>query len=131
MRLINPEDLGAPKGYSNGVLAPVDARLLFVAGQIGWNSAQSLVSDSFIDQFRQALRNVVAVVTAAGGRPQDICRMTLFVTDKSDYLADLPRVGEVYREIMGRHFPAMTLVEVRSLLETGARIEIEATAAIP
>ena len=130
MRLINPEELGAPKGYSNGVLMPVGARLLFVAGQIGWSTEQRLDSDSFTDQFGQALRNVIAVVAEAGGSAQDICRMTLFVTDKREYLADLEQIGEVYRDIMGRHFPAMTLVEVQSLLESGAKVEIEATAAI-
>jgi len=131
MKLINPSELGAPKGYSNGVLTAAGARLLCVAGQVGWDGDQKLVGDGFLEQFGQALRNVLSVVEAAGGQASDICRLTLYVTDKNDYLADLTAVGETYRGIMGRHFPAMTLIEVRSLLEVGARIEIEATAAIP
>ncbi len=131
MTLINPEVLGAPKGYSNGVLTPAGTKLLFIAGQVGWDADQQMVSDSFIDQFAQALRNVLTIVEAAGGRAEHVCRLTLFVTDRSAYLADLERLGEVYRSLMGRHFPAMTLVEIRSLLEPGAKIEIEATAAIP
>lgn len=131
MRTINPEELGAPKGYSNGLLAPAGSRLLFVAGQIGWNSDQQIVSDRFLDQFDRALRNVIAVVEGAGGHAEHLVRLTLFVTDKSEYLADLQDLGRVYRRIMERHFPAMTLVEVQALLEPGAKIEIEATAAIP
>jgi len=131
MRTINPQELGAPKGYSNGALMPPGSSLLFVAGQIGWNSDQKIVSAEFLDQFDQALRNVVAVVEGAGGRVEHLGRLTLYVTDKSEYLADLQGLGEVYRRIMGRHFPAMTLVEVQALLEAGAKVEIEATAAIP
>ena len=131
MRTINPQELGAPKGYSNGALMPPGSSLLFVAGQIGWNSDQKIVSAEFLDQFDQALRNVVAVVEGAGGRVEHLGRLTLYVTDKSEYLADLQGLGEVYRRIMGRHFPAMTLVEVQALLEPGAKVEIEATAAIP
>ena len=131
MRTINPQELGAPKGYSNGALMPPGSSLLFVAGQIGWNSDQKIVSAEFLDQFDQALRNVVAVVEGAGGRVEHLGRLTLYVTDKSEYLADLQGLGEVYRRIMGRHYPAMTLVEVQALLEPGAKVEIEATAAIP
>ena len=131
MRLINPSELGAPKGYSNGVLTSAGSSLLFVAGQIGWNSKQEILSEDFVDQFQQALENVMAVVEAAGGRQEHLTRLTIYVTDKEEYLADLGALGEVYRRIMGRHFPAMTLVEVRELLEPGAKVEIEATAAIP
>lgn len=130
MRAINPHELGAPKGYSNGQLVAAGAQLLFVAGQIGWNERQQLVSADFGDQFGRALANVVAVVREAGGQPEQIARLTIYVTDKSEYLADLRRLGEVYRGIMGRHFPAMTLVEVQALVEPGAKVEIEATAAI-
>lgn len=131
MRPINPSELGAPKGYSNGCLVPAGARLLFVAGQIGWNSQQEIVSVSFVDQFGQALENILAVVREAGGQAEHIARLTIYVTDKNDYLADLPGLGSIYRQILGRHFPTMTLVEVQALLEPGAKVEIEATAAIP
>ena len=131
MRSINPQDLGAPRGYSNGQLVPADAQLLFVAGQVGWNSRQELVADDFAAQFERALSNVVTVVREAGGEAEHIARLTLYVADKREYLADLKGLGEIYRQIMGRHYPAMTLVEVAALLEPGAKIEIEATAAIP
>lgn len=130
MRLINPDELGVPRGYSNGVLTPAGAQILFVAGQIGWNRNQELVSESFVEQFEQALRNVVAVVTAAGGVPENLARLTVFVTDKQEYLADLEAIGQAYRRVMERHFPAMSLVEVQALLEAGAKVEIEGTAAI-
>lgn len=131
MRVINPRELGAPKGYSNGMLVPADAHMLFIAGQVGWNSEQEIVFDGFIEQFEQALRNVVAVVDAAGGGAENIARLTIYVTDKHEYLADLGRLGEIYRRIMGSHYPAMSLVEVQALLEPDAKVEIEATAAIP
>ena len=127
---INPAELGAPKGYSNGALVPAGADLLFVAGQIGWDGDQRLVSDDFVAQFQQALSNVAAVVAAAGGAPEHIVRLTIYVTDKQEYLADLRGVGAAYREVIGRHFPAMALVQVADLLEAGAKVEIEATAAI-
>lgn len=128
---INPEALGAPKGYSNGMLAPAGGRVLFVAGQVGWDGAQRIVGDDFATQFGQALANVVAVVRAAGGKPEDLARLTVFVTDKREYLADLKGVGAAYRQVMGKHFPAMSLIEVRGLIEPGAKMEIEGTAVIP
>ena len=130
MIAINPQELGAPKGYSNGQLVPAGAGVLFVAGQIGWNPDQAIVSESFIEQFDQALANVLTVVREAGGRAEDIARLTIYVTDKDEYLEDLRKLGEVYRHRMGNHYPAMTLVEIRALLEPGAKVEIEATAAI-
>lgn len=128
--LVNPRDLGAPKGYSHGVIAPAGARLLFVAGQIGWDRDQNLVGDDFVSQFDQALRNVIKVVEEAGGRPESVVRLNLYVADKHEYLAELEAVGAAYRRVMGRHFPAMTLVEVQALLEPGAKVELECTAAI-
>lgn len=128
---INPEILGAPKGYSNGMLVRGDCDLLFVAGQIAWNSEQRFDSLHFGAQFRQALKNVLAVVTGAGGSAGDIVRLTMYVVDKREYLLDIKEVGAAYRELMGRNYPAMALVEVRALLENDARIEIEATAALP
>lgn len=128
---INPETLGAPKGYSNGMRVSGDCDLLFVAGQIAWNSEQRFDSLHFGAQFRQALANVLTVVRAAGGGPEHVVRLTMYVVDKREYLLDIKEVGAAYRELMGRNYPAMALVEVRALLEDDARIEIEATAALP
>ena len=131
MRLINPAELGAPSGYSHGALTPAGARTLFVAGQVGWDQDQQLVSEKFVDQFKQALDNVLAVVRAAGGSAENVARLMIFVTDKQEYLENLEALGQAYRQVMGRHFPAMALVEVQALLEPGAWVEIEGTAAIP
>ena len=128
--MIHPEALGAPLGYSHGVLAPAGSRLLFVAGQVGWDREQRLASGGFAPQFERALGNVRAVVESAGGRVEEICRLTIYVTDKKLYESDLRAVGEAYRRVVGRHYPAMTLVEVADLLEPGALVEIEATAAL-
>ena len=125
---INPESLGAPRGYSNGVLADAAGKLLFVAGQIGWDERQALVSDAFVAQFDRALANVLAVVTAAGGSAENVARMIIYVTNKNEYLGHLREVGEKYRTRMGKHFPAMVLVEVKSLLDDAAKVEIEAIA---
>ncbi len=127
---INPESLGRPRGYSNGVLAEDGGRLLFIAGQIAWDREQRIVSADFAEQFRQALINVIAVVTEAGGSPDRIARMAIYVTDKTEYLARTGEIGRHWRSLMGRHFPAMALVEVKSLLERDAKVEIEAIAVI-
>lgn len=129
MTTINPASLGQPKGYSNGILVE-GGSLLFVAGQIGWDSEQRLVSDDFAEQFAQALENVLTVVRQAGGNSANIARLLIFVTDKKEYLASLKQVGAVYRQLMGNHFPAMALVEISSLVEELAKVEIEATAVI-
>lgn len=105
--------------------------LLAVAGQIGWNAREQFESLDFTDQFRQALTNVVAVVEAAGGAPSDIISLTIYVTDKGEYIADHKQVGVVYRELLGKHFPAMALVEVAALLEDRAKVEIQALAVLP
>ena len=128
---VDPEELGPPRGYSNGIVVPAGRRLLFVAGQVGWDAGQRLVDGGFAAQFAQALRNVLAVVEAAGGESGDIARLTLYVLDRDEYAAARGEIGRHYRELMGRHYPAMTLVEVRGLLEPGARLEIEATAGVP
>jgi len=128
---IQPPGWSAPKGYSNGMLVRGDADLLFVAGQIGWDEHESIVSEDFAAQFDRALGNVLAVVTAAGGGPEHVVRLTMFVADKDEYLARVKDVGAAYRARMGKNFPAMSLVEVADLLEEGAKIEIEATAALP
>ena len=128
---VNPESLGRPRGYANGMLAPAGGRLLFVAGQIAWDREQRLVGPGFVEQFRQALANVLAVVREAGGGPEHLARLTIYVVDRREYLADLAAVGEAYRGVLDRHFPAMALVEVQALLEPGAQVEIEATAVLP
>ena len=129
-KLINPPSLGRPKGFSHGILANGSGSLLFIAGQIGWNEQQKIVSDSFVAQFDRALANVVAVVNEAGGAADRITRLVIYVTDKSEYTLNLKAVGECYRAHMGRHFPAMVLVEVKSLLEDAAKVEIEAMAVL-
>ena len=129
--LVNPESLGRPRGYANGVLAPAVGRLLFVAGQIAWDGRQRLVSDDFVEQFGRALANVLAVVAEAGGTPEHVARLTVYVTDKREYQTRTREIGELWRALMGRHYPAMALVEVKGLLEDGAKVEIEATAVLP
>ena len=128
MTTINPATLAPPRGFSHGIAG--QGRILFVAGQIGWNAHGEIVSDSFVDQFDQAVANVLEVVTAAGGTAESVARFTIYVVDKNDYTAATREIGERYRARMGRHFPAMTLVEVKGLLEPRARVEIEATALI-
>ncbi|MDQ2857006.1 MAG: RidA family protein [Acidobacteriota bacterium] len=127
---INPDSLGAPRGYSNGVLAEADGRLLFVAGQIAWDESHQIIGADFVQQFDRALANVIAVVTAAGGRPNQIARLVIYVTDKREYAAQTRAIGERYRAHMGPHFPAMVLVEVKSLLDDQAKVEIEGIAVL-
>jgi len=129
LQFLQPPGWAAPKGYANGVAAR--GRIVFVGGMIGWNAAQQFESADFVVQARQALVNVVAVLAEAGARPEHVARITWYVVDKREYLACGKALGAVYREIMGRHYPAMTAVEVVSLMEDAARVEIEATAVIP
>ena len=126
---LHPHNWKRAKGYTSGVAA--EGRMVFVAGQIGWNADQQFESLDFVAQVRQALENIVAVVREAGGTREHVTRLTWFVTDKAEYLSRLPEVGEAYREVMGKHFPAMTMVEVSALVEAQARVEIEATAVVP
>jgi enamine deaminase RidA (YjgF/YER057c/UK114 family) len=128
--IINPESLGAPRGYAHGVLTDKGGRLLFIAGQIAWNERQQIVNDDIVKQFDRALANVLTVVTAAGGQPGQIARLTIYVTDKNEYRERMKEIGETYRARMGKHFPAMVLVEVKSLLDDRAKIEIEGTAVL-
>jgi len=129
LEFLHPSGWAPAKGYANGVAAT--GRLVFVGGQIGWNAAQHIDSDDFVAQARQALANIVAILAEAGARPEHVVRMTWYVVDKREYLSCGKALGAAYREIMGRHYPAMTAVEVRSLIEDAARVEIEATAVIP
>jgi enamine deaminase RidA (YjgF/YER057c/UK114 family) len=130
LAVVDPPELGPARGYAHGVLVPADRRLLLVAGQIGWDAQQRLVGDGFAAQFAQALANVLAVVHAAGGTAEDVARLTVYVVDRAEYAASRAELGKRWRELMGRHYPAMALVEVRGLLEPGAKVEIEATAAL-
>jgi enamine deaminase RidA (YjgF/YER057c/UK114 family) len=118
-------------GYSNGLLTDATGRLLFIAGQIAWNENQEIVSKDFVDQFDKALENVVTVVHAAGGEPSHIARLVIYVTDKSEYRERTREVGERYRKHMGKHFPAMVLVQVGGLLDDNAKVEIEGIAVLP
>src|SRR5262245_7692618 len=127
---INPNSLGSPRGYSNGVLTEAGGRLLFIAGQIAWNEIHEIVSDDISEQFDRALANVITVVTEAGGAPEQIARLIIYVTSKTEYRARMKEIGERYRTRMGKHFPAMVLVEVKSLLDDRAKIEIEGIAVL-
>ena len=129
---LSPAGWARAKGYSDGVLVSGAGRLLFVSGQIAWDEQHRLVgAGDFAAQFAQALKNVVAVVNAAGGFPDHVVRMTVYVTDKRLYSAKTTEIGAAWRAIMGKHYPAMSLVQVADLLEPGALVEIEATAALP
>jgi enamine deaminase RidA (YjgF/YER057c/UK114 family) len=128
-RFLNPRGWKPAKGFSNGVVA--EGRTIFLAGQVGWNAEQKFESQDFVAQARQALANIVTLVAEAGGQPQHITRLTWFVLDKQEYLSRLRELGEVYRSVMSKHFPAMTLVQVGALVEDEARLEIEATAVVP
>jgi enamine deaminase RidA (YjgF/YER057c/UK114 family) len=125
---VNPDSLARPRGYSHGIKGSGD--VVFVAGQIGWNREGRMVSDDLVAQFAQALDNVLDVVWAAGGSPTSLARLTLYVTDKQEYRRRAKELGEAYRKRMGKHFPAMTLVEVKSLLEDDAKVEVEGTAIV-
>ena len=127
-KVVNPVSLGSPKGYSNGLLTDSPGRLLFVSGQVGWNKDQQIVSNDFVEQFDRALANLLTVVAEAGGAPADVARLVIYVTDISEYRAQTKGVGDRYRARMGKHFPAMVLVEVKSLLDDAAKVEIEGVA---
>ncbi len=128
-RRIEPDGWLKPSGYANGVLA--EGRFLAIAGQIGWNQSGELVGDGLVQQARQALENIVTILRAAGGGPEHLVRLTWYVTDKEAYRAGLAELGAAYREVVGRQYPAMALVQVADLLEDGAKVEIEATAVLP
>jgi len=129
--VINPQSLGAPSGYSNGLLTDAGGRLLFIAGQIAWNEKQQIVNDDFVEQFDRALQNVITVVNGAGGEATDIVRLVMYVTNKLEYRERTKEVGERYRKHMGKHFPAMVLVQVAGLVDDAAKVEIEGMAVLP
>jgi enamine deaminase RidA (YjgF/YER057c/UK114 family) len=128
VKILQPPDWAPPRGYANGVAAA--GRQVYVGGQIGWDANQRIVSDDFTAQARQALANIVAVLTAAGAKPEHLVRLTWYVTSRDEYNAALAGIGAAYRELIGRHYPAMSLVVVAGLLEPRAKVEIEATAVI-
>ena len=129
MQILQPPGWARPRGYANGVA--VSGQLVFIAGQIGWDEEGQFVSDDLVAQTRRALENILTILAEAGGKPEHLARMTWYVADKGEYLARAAEIGAVYRELMGKHFPAMTAVEVSALIEDRAKVEIEATAVIP
>jgi enamine deaminase RidA (YjgF/YER057c/UK114 family) len=129
MQILQPPGWARPRGFSNGIAC--SGRLVFIAGQIGWTGEGKWEAKDFAGQFRQALKNILAVLAEAGGKPQHIVRLTWYVLDKREYLNAMRGVGEAYRELMGRHYPTMAVVQVSGLVEDEARLEIEATAVVP
>jgi len=129
MKFLLPEGWEQPKGYSQAVMA--EGKQIFISGQIGWDETATFQTDDFAEQAGQALRNIVSILAAANAGAEHITRLTWFITDKQEYLASLKSLGQKYREEVGRHFPAMSVVEVKSLMEDRAKVEIEATAVIP
>jgi enamine deaminase RidA (YjgF/YER057c/UK114 family) len=127
--ILQPAGWAQPKGYANGVAA--QGRLVFVGGQIGWNRQSRFETDDLTGQVRQALQNVVDVLAEAGAAPQHIVSMTWYLTDKKEYVGNLKSIGQAYREVMGRHFPAMAVVQVLALVEDRAKVEIQAIAVVP
>jgi enamine deaminase RidA (YjgF/YER057c/UK114 family) len=126
---LHPAHWKKAKGFANGIAA--SGRMVFLAGQVGWNAEQHFDSTDFVAQVRQALENIVALLAEAGGKPEHITRLTWYVTSKQEYLASLSNLGAAYRGVMGKHFPTMTLVQVVALVEDQAKVEIEATAVLP
>jgi enamine deaminase RidA (YjgF/YER057c/UK114 family) len=129
-QILQPAAWKPAKGYANGI-ATAGGRMVFLGGQIGWTADQIFETDDFVGQTRQALKNIVDILAEAGGSPEHIVRLTWFVTSKKDYLANLKELGEAYREVMGRNFPTMSVVQVVALIEDAAKVEIEATAVLP
>jgi len=129
MQVLQPPDWVRPRGYSNGIVA--SGRMVFIAGQVGWNGQEQFESDDFVAQARQALQNIVAILAEAGGRPEHIVRMTWYILDKEEYLGCWRELGQAYREVIGKHWPVMSAVQIAGLIEHGAKLEIEATAVLP
>lgn len=129
MQILSPRGWKAPVGYANGVAA--SGTMVFIAGQVGWNEDQVFASENIAPQFRQALKNILAILAEAGGRPEHICRVTAYCCDKPAYLSARGELGRIWLELMGRHYPAMSMIFVADLLDHPARIELEATAVVP
>ena len=129
MKILHPQGWAPPIGYANGIAA--QGTVVFVAGQVGWDAQQKFQSEALAPQFEQALKNVLAVLAEAGGRPEHICRMTAYCCDKPAYLAARPQLGRIWRSLMGKHFPAMSMIFVSDLLDSPGKVELEATAVLP
>jgi enamine deaminase RidA (YjgF/YER057c/UK114 family) len=129
IQILQPEGWVKPRGYSNGIV--MRGRQVFIAGQIGWDAQGRFVSDDLAEQTRQALQNILTILAEAGGKPEHIARLTWYITDKAEYLAVAKPIGAVYRDVMGKHYPAMSMVQVAALIEDAAKVEIEATAVLP
>jgi len=129
MKALNPPGWNRPRGYSNGIAT--EGRLVFVAGMVGWNAEEEFESDDFVDQFCMALKNTVLVLKEGDAGPEHICRMTMYFTNKDEYLSCLPEIGSVYRDVIGRNFPTMAALQVVALMEDRAKVEIETTAVVP
>jgi enamine deaminase RidA (YjgF/YER057c/UK114 family) len=129
MQVLQPPGWAKPKGYSNGIVAK--GRMVFVAGQVGWNAQEKFETSDFAGQARQALKNIVAILAEAGAGPEHICRMSWYVADAREYNASLKELGAAYREVIGKNFPVMTALQVAGFVEAGAKLEIEVTAVLP
>ena len=130
MEVLHPKGWAMPVGYSNGIAA-APGRIVFIAGQVGWDERQKFQTEQIVPQFEQALKNVLAVLAEAGGRPEHICRITAFCCDKPGYLAARPELGKIWKRHMGRHYPVMSMIFVSDLLDSPGKIELEATAVVP
>lgn len=130
MQILQPLDWSPPVGYANGISVSA-GRIVFIAGQVGWNANQKFPGDDLVSQFEQALKNILAILAEAGGKPSHICRMTAFCIDKPAYLAGRRELGRIWKSLMGDHYPAMSMIFVADLLDTPAKIELEATAVLP
>lgn len=129
MTVLQPAGWARPKGYSNGIVA--EGRQIFISGQVGWDAQQRFVEGGMGAQVRQTLQNIVAILAEAGARPEHLVRLTWYVTSRDEYYSELPQIGQAYKEVIGRHFPVMAVVQVVALMEAQAKVEIEATAVIP
>ena len=129
-RVLHPKGWKSPVGYANGISVAA-GRTVFIAGQVGWNADERFQSDELVPQFEQALKNILSILAEAGGKPTDICRLTAFCIDKPAYLAGRRELGRIWKSLMGNHYPAMSMIFVADLLDTPAKIELEATAVIP
>jgi len=129
-RVLHPKGWKPPVGYANGILAP-EGRVVFIAGQVGWDAEQRFHSEELVPQFEQALQNILAILAEAGGAPSDICRMTAFCIDKPAYLKGRRELGRIWKQLIGDHYPAMSMIFVADLLDTPGKIELEATAVVP
>ncbi len=129
MRIVQPEGWPRPRGYANGIVA--EGRVLFISGQVAWDEHEKFHSDDLVAQVRQALHNVLTMLKTGGAKPEHVARMTWYITDKREYMRRGKEIGAVYRELMGKHYPTMSMVQVSALMEDRAQVEIEVTAVIP